>query len=282
MVAVNCASVTRELFESEFFGHVKGAFTGAIRDRSGRFRLADGGTLLLDEVSEIPTDMQAKLLRVLQEQRFERVGEELSQTVDVRLVAATNRNLEIEVTEGRFRSDLYYRLAVFPIAIPPLRERIEDIGPLAQHFLERAARQLQIPCPSLGTEELRALRAYSWPGNVRELRNVMERAAITALGGRMAIELPGPSSGPVPPAPWPAGLGAGLPGRVLTDAEMRRFERENLSAALRACDGKIYGPGGAAELLDMPPTTLAYRLRKLGLRPPPGRRQPKSHDHQSS
>jgi len=282
MVAVNCASVTRELFESEFFGHVKGAFTGAIRDRVGRFLLADGGTLFLDEVSEIPTDMQAKLLRVLQEQRFERVGAELSQTVDVRLVAATNRNLEIEVAEGRFGSDLYYRLAVFPIAIPPLRERTEDIGPLARHFFERATRQLQIPCPSLGAEEIGPLRAYPWPGNVRELRNVMERAAITALGGRMAIELPGPSAGPVPPAPWLTEPGTGLPGRVLTDAEMRSFERENLCAALRACNGKIYGPGGAAELLDMPPSTLAYRLRTLGLRPPAGRRRPGSGNHQSS
>jgi transcriptional regulator with GAF, ATPase, and Fis domain len=282
LVAVNCASVTRELFESEFFGHVRGAFTGAIRDRVGRFRLADGGTLFLDEVSEIPTDMQAKLLRVLQEQRFERVGDESPQTVDVRMVAATNRNLELEVAEGRFRSDLYFRLNVFPIAIPPLRERPEDIGTLAAHFLERAARQLDSPCPSLGEEELRSLRAYSWPGNVRELRNVMERAAITALGGRLAIELQIPGASPIVPAPPFAEGGVGGPARVLTEAEMRRFERENLCVALRTCDGKIYGTGGAAELLEMPPTTLVYRLRKLGLKPAKGRRGAPTGDDQLS
>ena len=176
LVRVNCASIPKELFESEFFGHVRGAFTGAIRDRVGRFQLADDGTLFLDEVGEIPPDLQSKLLRVLQEGQFERVGEERTRAVNVRIVAATNRDLSAEVAAGRFRQDLYYRLSVFPIELPPLRARREDIGSLAEHFIRQSARRLGVAAPVLTPEHVRLLAGYDWPGNVRELRNVMERA----------------------------------------------------------------------------------------------------------
>jgi transcriptional regulator with GAF, ATPase, and Fis domain len=174
MIRVNCASVPRELFESEFFGHVRGSFTGAVRDRAGRFELARGGTLFLDEVGEIPLDMQGKLLRAIQERTFERVGEERPRTADLRLIAATNRDLKAEVAGGRFRPDLYYRLGVFPIEIPPLRARPEDVPPLAAHFLRQACRRLGIPERRLDRHQIAALQGYSWPGNIRELQNVIE------------------------------------------------------------------------------------------------------------
>jgi transcriptional regulator with GAF, ATPase, and Fis domain len=261
LVAVNCASVPRELFESEFFGHVKGAFTGALRGRSGRFQDADGGTLFLDEVAEIPLDMQAKLLRVLQEGRFERIGEGTSRRADVRVVAATNRNLLLEVEAGRFRSDLYYRLDVFPIELPPLRNRPEAIEPLVRHFLERFAVELALPRPGLDEATLRRLQAYHWPGNVRELQNVVERGVILSRGGRLRVDLcDEPWSRPERTPEAPAERS-----RVLTAEEVRRFERNNLEAALTACRGKVYGRGGAAELLGMAPSTLIDRLRRLGV-----------------
>src|SRR5262245_1701164 len=167
LVRVNCASVPRELFESEFFGHVRGAFTGAVKDRVGRFELADGGTLFLDEIGEVPLELQSKLLRVLQEGQFEKVGEDRTRTVDVRIIAATNRELEAEVKAGRFRQDLYYRLSVFPIDLPPLRERVEDIGVLAQHFLDQASRKMGKAAMRLTAAQSRELGAYDWPGNVR-------------------------------------------------------------------------------------------------------------------
>ena len=199
LIRVNCAAIPRELFESEFFGHVRGAFTGAMRDRIGRFELADGGTLFLDEIGEIPLELQGKLLRVLQEGHFERVGEERTRAVDVRLIAATNRDLKQEVQRGRFREDLYFRLNVFPVESVPLRERREDIPLLAQHFLTRESKALKSEL-RLSEGDARRLSRYDWPGNVRELQNVIERAAILAQNGRLRIDLPDgsgvqPSSG---------------------------------------------------------------------------------------
>lgn len=189
LVRVNCASVPKELFESEFFGHVRGAFTGALKTRDGRFQLAHEGTLFLDEVGEIPLDLQGKLLRVLQEGEFERVGDDRTRRVNVRVVAATNRDLRQEAAAGRFREDLYYRLSVFPIEVPPLRERSHDVVALAEHFLARACADLRVPASSLGEREQEQLLAYAWPGNVRELSNVMERAAIVSRGGPLRLEL---------------------------------------------------------------------------------------------
>src|SRR5262245_44232460 len=185
LVKVNCAAVPRELYESEFFGHAKGAFTGALRDRAGRFELADGGTLFLDEVGEIPLELQAKLLRVLQEGELERVGEERTRKVNVRVIAATNRDLRNEAEAGRFRQDLYYRLSVFPVELPPLRKRTEDIPLLAEHFLALASRNLGRPKPRLTLANVQQLQRYEWPGNVRELQHVIERAVITADGTRL-------------------------------------------------------------------------------------------------
>lgn len=189
LVKVNCGSIPKDLFESEFFGHRKGAFTGAMRDRVGRFGLAHRGTLFLDEVGEIPLELQAKLLRVLQEQEFEPVGDERTRKVDVRIVAATNRDLPTEVAQGRFREDLFYRLGVFPIAVPPLRERVEDILPLALHFLELAAQDLNISRPDVSKSLANRLQTYPWPGNIRELQHVMERASILSGGGPLRAEM---------------------------------------------------------------------------------------------
>src|SRR3954470_10758678 len=253
LIKVNCAAVPRELYESEFFGHARGAFTGALRDQAGRFELADGGTLFLDEVGEIPLDLQAKLLRVLQEGELERVGEERTRKVDVRIVGATNRELRAEAEAGRFRQDLYYRLSVFPVELPPLRKRPEDVALLAEHFLALAARKLGRPVPRLTLAAVRQLQQYAWPGNVRELQHVIERAVITAENGRLAIDLPtGETGGPSPSArPGPAAAS-----RVLTDAEVRKLEADNIRAALKQANGKVSGPGGAAELLGLKPTTL--------------------------
>src|SRR5262245_33124580 len=194
LVRVNCASIPKELFESEFFGHVRGAFTGAVKDRVGRFELADGGTLLLDEIGEIPSDLQSKLLRVLQEGQFERLGDDRTRTVQVRLIAATNRDLLAEAKAGRFRLDLYYRLSVFPIEVPQLRDRLEDMRLLADHFLKQSARRLGVPRPRLSKLHLQELQGYDWPGNVRELQNVIERAVILSRGGPLQFELPRPAN----------------------------------------------------------------------------------------
>jgi transcriptional regulator with GAF, ATPase, and Fis domain len=267
LVKVNCAAVPRELYESEFFGHIRGAFTGALRDRTGRFELADGGTLFLDEVGEIPLELQAKLLRVLQEGELERVGEERTRRVDVRVIAATNRDLRAESEAGRFRQDLYYRLSVFPVELPPLRKRPEDVPLLAEHFLTEAARKLGRPRPRLTLANMQQLQRYHWPGNVRELQHVMERALITADSLRLTIELPsgaGTDAMGSRPAPIPAA------GRVLTDAEMRRLEADNIRVALGLAKGRVSGAGGAAEMLGLRPTTLASRIKALGLSRRPG------------
>jgi PAS domain S-box-containing protein len=258
LIRVNCAAVARDMFESEFFGHARGALAGAMRDRPGRFELADGGTLFLDEIGDIPLELQGKLLRVLQEGQFERVGEARTRNVDVRLIAATNRNLSGAVRDGLFREDLYFRLNVFPIDCVPLRERPDDIPALAQHFLQIAARKLKVPDPRLTEGDMRRLMQYAWPGNVRELQNVIERAAILARNGRLRIDLPVRGAGRLAP-------GRSDPVPLLTDDERRERDRANIVAALDACGGKVFGPGGAAELLNVKPTTLASRIKALGI-----------------
>jgi transcriptional regulator with GAF, ATPase, and Fis domain len=261
LVRVNCAAVPRELFESEFFGHARGAFTGAIRDRVGRFELADRGTLFLDEVGEIPLELQGKLLRVLQEGTFERVGEDRTRRVDVRVIAATNRDLEAEIAAHRFREDLYYRLAVFPIRLPALRDRRGDIGTLAAHFVALAAKRLGKPALRLSKRDVQTLERYDWPGNVRELASLIERAAILARGERLALDAVLPRSNPTPSALAPPQAVA-----VESKRERKQRERANIERALASSGGKIYGPGGAAEILGIPGTTLASRIKTLGIR----------------
>lgn len=261
MIRVNCAAIPRELFESEFFGHARGAFTGALRDRVGRFELADGGTLFLDEVGEIPLEQQGKLLRVLQEGQIERVGEEKTRRVDVRVIAATNRDLEAEVKRGAFRRDLFFRLNVFPIHAAPLRERPEDIPLLALHMLGRPGRAPAGRAPSLTERDVRRLVAYDWPGNVRELENVIERALITARDGRLAIDLPGGEAAAVRAEPRPAGKAPA----IVSEDDRRARDRAALVFALEAAGGRVSGSGGAAELLGVRPTTLASRLKAAGL-----------------
>ncbi|WP_042936679.1 sigma 54-interacting transcriptional regulator, partial [Pseudomonas gingeri] len=195
LIRVNCAAIPAELFESEFFGHLRGAFTGAVRDRVGRFELADGGTLFLDEIGEIPLELQSKLLRVLQEGQFERVGEERTRSVDVRIIAATNRDLRVEVQARRFREDLFFRLNVFPVHSPSLRERRSDIPLLASHFLQLIGTRLNMSGRRLSKGDMARLQAYDWPGNIRELQNVIERALITATGAELNIDLPGAAGG---------------------------------------------------------------------------------------
>jgi transcriptional regulator with GAF, ATPase, and Fis domain len=263
LVKVNCASIPKELFESEFFGHARGAFTGALRDRIGRFQLADGGTIFLDEVGEIPLDLQSKLLRVLQEREFERVGEETSRSVDVRIIAATNRELESESRAGRFREDLFYRLGVFPIQVPPLRDRPADIGPLAVHFVRHCCERLNIPARKLTPGDVESLERYDWPGNVRELQNVIERALIRSRDGSLKLEL-GPAKQKMRQNSA-ASRALDDTARVLTTAEIKDMERANIELALARCNGRVYGKDGAAALLRMKPTTLWSRLRNLGL-----------------
>jgi transcriptional regulator with GAF, ATPase, and Fis domain len=265
MVRVNCASIPRELYESEFFGHAKGAFTGAVRDRAGRFELANGGTLFLDEVGEIPLELQSKLLRVLQEGTYERIGEEKTREVDVRLITATNRDLKSEVEAGRFRQDLFYRLNVFPIEVPPLRKRKEDIPLLADLFLRQASRKFNRACEGLRQSNILALQAYDWPGNVRELLNVIERTVITSRGGTVRFDLPHARSNRARGTePAPTSRSAA----VIPDSEMKRFDRENVLTALNQANWRVHGQGGAAELLGIPPTTLASRIKRMGLKRP--------------
>jgi transcriptional regulator with GAF, ATPase, and Fis domain len=265
MIRVNCASIPKELYESEFFGHVRGAFTGAVKDRVGRFAAANGGTLFLDEVGEIPIELQSKLLRVLQEGQFERVGDDKTQHADVRIVAATNRDLASEVKAGNFREDLFYRLNVFPLEVLPLRERREDVPLLAERFLEHAAKKLK-RSGRLSKQNHAELQGYDWPGNVRELQNAIERAVITARNGELQFLLPGQAATETrgdDPAESASKLG------VMTDDAVREIERANLVAALEQAEGKIYGKGGVAELLGLKPTTVASRIQRLGIKQPP-------------
>jgi len=259
LVKVNCASVPGELFESEFFGHAKGAFTGALYDRVGRFQLAHNGTLFLDEIGEIPIAMQSKLLRVLQEKEFERVGEDKTRRVNVRVIAATNRRLDNEIQAGRFRQDLYFRLSVFPLEAPPLRERREDISLFAVHFIKQAASRLKVPVPRLSEANIRDLSNYSWPGNIRELQNVIERAVILSPGGPLTFDLRNTASAGIQePTPIPA-----VP---YTRRQLLDLERRSIEEALRKSGGKIYGRGGAAELLGMRPTTVSSKIAALGIK----------------
>jgi transcriptional regulator with GAF, ATPase, and Fis domain len=258
LVKVNCASIPKELFESEFFGHIRGAFTGALKDRAGRFELAHRGTLFLDEVGEIPLELQAKLLRVLQEGELERVGDDRTRKVDVRVVAATNRNLARDVTNGAFRQDLYYRLSVFPVQIPPLRERRDDIPLLAEQFLARSRRTLGRPELAFTAEQLAELAAYAWPGNVRELEHVIERAAI--LAGRtheLVLELEPRDTAPEPAA-----------GSIMTEAELRQLTKQSVLNALERSGGRIGGAGGAAELLGLKPSTFRDRMQSFNIKRP--------------
>ena len=247
----------------EFFGHVKGAFTGALRDRIGRFELADEGTLFLDEVGEIPLELQGKLLRVIQESQFERLGEEKTRRTNVRIVAATNRNLELEVREGRFRQDLYFRLNVFPIRSTPLRERPEDIPLLVSHLLDSPSRNRHRQRLSISEADMELMQRYDWPGNVRELQNVLERALIVSRGGRLKLDLPATVTGQF--QKFDAQHNPMTPVCVRTDADRREAERDDILKALRIAGGKVSGPNGAAQILGLKPTTLASRLKKLGI-----------------
>ena len=263
LVKVNCSAVPYALFESEFFGHKRGAFTGALHDRPGRFELADGGTIFLDEVGDLPLDLQPKLLRVLEERQYERVGEDTTRCVDVRVIAATNRDLAAEVRAGRFRDDLYYRLSVFPIEVPPLRARREDIALLVATFVASTARKLGIPERQFSERQSEELKDRDWPGNVRELQNAIERAVILSADGPLRLDLPAPD--------WDADI---LPDPALERRsepivpawEWRRRERDNLVAALERSGGRVYGQGGAAELLGVRPSTLQSQLKSFGIR----------------
>ncbi len=254
LVKMNCGAIPQGLVESELFGHERGAFTGALQRRIGRFEMANKGTLFMDEVGELPTDIQVKLLRVLQEQEFERVGSGHSQQVDVRLVAATNRDLEDEVSAGRFRRDLFYRLNVFPVRIPPLRERASDIPLLVKHFLAQLQRKLAKPLQGVTEDSMRRLQAYPWPGNIRELQNVLERACVMAASPIVDID-------------------DALPVAIIADrtpihrsvATLDENERAHIRRALAATNGRIHGPRGAANVLDINPSTLRSRMEKLGI-----------------
>ena len=268
LVKVNCASIPQELFESEFFGHAKGAFTGAYRDRVGRFQLADGGTIFLDEVGEIPLALQSKLLRVLQEREFERVGEDTTRQVDVRVIAATNKDLEKEVEEGNFREDLYYRLSVFPVQVPPLRKRGDDVIQLAVHFLEQVCRDFGRPNPGLTQSQVEAMRSYDWPGNIRELKNVIERAVILSPGASLRLDLSLPSGGAAEVI-VPQTVHYGDRGEdFVTDAEMKLQQRDNMRRALEYANWRVSGEHGAANLLGLKPSTLNDRMHSFGLQKP--------------
>jgi len=260
-VRVNCSAIPREMFESEFFGHVRGAFTGALRDRPGRFQIADKGTIFLDEIGDLPLELQPKLLRVLQEGEYERVGEDVTRKVDVRVIAATNQNLAEAVRSNRFRQDLFYRLNVLPLELPPLRARTDDIPILAAHAIAEVSARLRIAAPPLTEADAARLQRYDWPGNVRELNNVIERAVVLSRGVRLRLDIA------LADLPVAATVAAGATDVVLTDREFRDRERSNLLSALKLANGRIYGEGGAAELLGINPTTLASRLRALKIAP---------------
>jgi len=253
-VRVNCAALPPTLIESELFGHERGAFTGAVSMRQGRFELADRGTIFLDEIGDLPVDVQSKLLRVLQEGEFERVGSSQSRRVDVRVVAATHHDLEAAMRDGRFRVDLYYRLNVFPIALPPLRERTEDIPRLVWYFINRRQRALNRKITRIPPAVFQTLERHAWPGNVRELENVVERAMIHSSGDTLMLDEP-----------------PGLPLSPLSGdgGTLEAAERRHIELALRRCGWRINGAGNAAERLGLHPNTLRFRMKKLGIRRPP-------------
>ena len=251
-IKLNCAAIPLGLLESELFGHERGAFTGAITRKAGRFEVADKGTLFLDEVGDIPLELQPKLLRVLQEHEFEKLGSTRTQQVDVRVVAATHRDLKGMVEDGDFRSDLYYRLHVFPLSVPPLRERREDIPLLVRHFVQEYARRMKRHIETIPSQAIEALKSYSWPGNVRELQNFIERAVILSPGSVLR-----------PPLAELKEASVQAPSSALSSLE--EMEREHVLRAVRASNWVIGGPNGAAARLGMKRTTLAYRIRKLNI-----------------
>jgi formate hydrogenlyase transcriptional activator len=251
-IKVNCAAIPSGLLESELFGHEKGAFTGAIMRKPGRFEVADKGTLFLDEVGDIPLELQSKLLRVLQEHEFERLGSTRTQQVDVRVIAATHRDLKQMVEEGTFRSDLYYRLHVFPVTVPPLRDRREDIPSIVRHFVNKYSQRMNRHIETISPRTMEVLKDYSWPGNVRELQNLIERAVILSPGTSLRVPLHELTQETVQSSPT----------HLSTLAEM---EREHVLRALKESNWVTGGPKGAAAKLGMKRTTLAYRIRKLGI-----------------
>lgn len=254
IVVVNCAALPLSLIESELFGHEKGAFTGANALRIGKFEQANNGTIFLDEIGELPLDSQVKLLRVLQEKEIQRLGGDKTVKINVRIVAATNRTLEKEVAEGRFRLDLFYRLNVFPIQLPPLRERKEDIEALAYYFLKKYAALSRKNITGISTKALTQLQAYNWPGNIRELEHLIERNVLLAKTTEIEqFDLPTASSNPIEV-------------KNGTMKSMEEMEKEHILNALKICDGKVSGPGGAAELLKMAPQTLFSKMKKLGIK----------------
>jgi len=286
LVKMNCSAISAGLVESELFGHVKGAFTGALAARRGRFELADGGTIFLDEIGELPLEAQAKLLRVLQEQEFEPVGSSQPRRVDVRVIAATNRDLEQAVAEGRFRADLFFRVNVFPVRVPALRERRDDIPLLVHFFVERFARSMGKRVGGVSHQTMEQLIAYDWPGNVRELQNVVERAMVLAQGpvlelapdfvGRPAGQAPSPleppsTRAPAAPTPLPHPPASVAASAAATPTGLDEVRRQHMLGILERCDWVIEGPRGAARLLGMQPSTLRSRLKKLGLQQRPFR-----------
>lgn len=263
LVRVNCAAIPAELFESEFFGHVRGAFSGALQDRPGRFQLADGGTLFLDEVGEIPLALQAKLLRVLQDNEFEKVGDATTQKVDVRVIAATNRDLQKLVQESKFREDLYFRLNVFPIHSIALRERRDDIPLLISHVLKKTCQRFNKPELRISVAQMQRLQSYHWPGNIRELENLIERQVILSSGEKLTLEdLPLGNSGH---SPTPRTPSENTPTETLTESDCETIRYQAIVGALQRARGKLYGTDGAAHLLGIKPTTLASRMKKLGI-----------------
>jgi transcriptional regulator with GAF, ATPase, and Fis domain len=255
LIKLNCASLPAGLVESELFGHEKGAFTGAIARRIGRFELADGGTIFLDEVGELPLETQAKLLRVLQEREFDRLGGKSPQRVDVRVIAATNRDLAEAVRQKTFREDLFYRLNVFPIRLPPLCDRQDDVVLLANYFAEMCAARIGKPIDGISPETTARMRAYPWPGNIRELQNVVERAVILATGRLLVI---GADSLPLPATVESNSTPA-------ADDNLETVERNHLMNILERTGGRIEGAGGAAEIVGLHPNTLRSRMKKLGI-----------------
>jgi transcriptional regulator with GAF, ATPase, and Fis domain len=254
MVKVNCAALPTHLIESELFGHERGAFTGAVDRRIGKFELANHSTLFLDEIGELPLEAQSKLLRVIQERELERLGGKQTIRIDVRLVAATNRNLEEEVKAGRFRADLYFRLNVFPIHLPPLRERTEDIEPLTHFFVEKYSRNTGRKIRKVAPRVIQQLRSYTWPGNVRELEHLIERSILLTTDGELQeVYIPKQPETDTPSAAH------------LANRSLEAVERDHIIEVLKRCAGKISGAGGAAEILDLPGNTLHSKMKKLGI-----------------
>jgi len=256
LIRVNCAVIPRELFESEFFGHIRGSFTGAVKDRVGRFSLADKGTIFLDEIGELPYDLQSKLLRVLQEQQFERVGDTKTTSVNVRVIAATNKNLVEQVQKKKFREDLFFRFNVFPIESPTLRDRRGDIPLLAMHFLQKAKEKFSKPDVTISIAQMNQLQTHDWPGNIRELQNVIERQVIIAQNQHVTFDgLPQTLNDLSVETPQSTL-------KVMTESERKLYEKQSIEQALRISKGKVSGKNGAAKLMDIKATTLASRIKK--------------------